>query len=268
MNGYSLDLSTMDWIPYSGDTNVPYNEYDAVNIFDAGIFDKSDFILIPENTNMNFDDLFNSNHLKQFQKVFLYQKKNGLYNYDYLIEKLNFKTTVKENIIRYTCTKFPFVLDCVYDDKKKNIKNAVIISYIESSFYLFSPVDIPYLLTLFVVDDVLGVDFFYDFDFSCIHKKKLSLLEKEVDTLLKVNENKLSGICSIREAMNKDFSEMVSDCDFDDKSYQRFKIAIKRLDTSNYISNSFSTLALVLVSFFVVLSLTILYIIGVFLVHF
>ncbi|WP_274967686.1 hypothetical protein, partial [Succinimonas amylolytica] len=176
----------------------------------------------------------------------------------------NFIQTTENNILRYICKKFPFVLDCIYDDDKKIVKNAVIVSYIDSSYYLFSPAKVSYLLPLFVLDDVLGDDFFCDFDFLCINKKYLSQVEKAVDILLKANENKLLGICPLVETKDKHFSQIVND--FDNASYQRFIISIRRLHATNFVANNYRTLIIVLA--IIVLSLVILYKFNVFMMFF
>ena len=239
INFFTLDLRTLEWIPnesYS-DPSVSSEYYEKLIIECQKNHAPS--ILPHINLVEQSEDLL----LNKFQVIFLYQQKQSSYSYKYLIEKFNFIQTEDDHVLRYFCSNSPYILDCILGDNDNTIKKAVILSYIDSSCYVFQPSKIPYILPQFVLDDYLAVDFFYDFDYSYLSKNKLEFLEKQVSNFVKCNSSVFPDIMPLFTAADKDFNDIVSG--FNKDSYERYKSAIKPLYVSNSSHNFFNIFSLI-----------------------
>ncbi len=237
MNFFYLDLQSVEWIPLPSDNTYGYKEQSEKLILN---FQNDNSLCFVMNNDSNaYIDKLNNDNYQRFKKIYLYLHLRDSLTQDFLLTTFNFKKTDDARIVRYQCKNFPFVLDCVYD-KQANLTDAAILSYSDSSVYFFNPKIFPVLISMFVFDDVYGIDFFYDVDVSFLNRKSLQIIDKEIVTLLKVNESKISSICPLNDAMTTSFDDII--IEFELRSVIKFNNSMQRINTSNFLKHNFSSI--------------------------
>ena len=148
------------------------------------------------------------------QKMMFYQYNeilgHGLYTKDFVTEKLSFLTTDKDFILRYCCNNTPFIVDCIFDQNSGSDVNhdsvlyVLIISYFESSIYIFEPKRHPLLLPCVILSDLSNSDFFYEYDLIFGFKDFFDKVNNITNVFLKNNPNYFSNLPSLCDIVNTD----------------------------------------------------------------
>ncbi len=235
MNFYILDIRSAEWVPLASDNTYDYKEQSEKLILNFQNDNSLRFVM--NNDSNAYIDKLNNDNYQRFKKIYLYLHLRDSLTQDFLLTTFNFKKTDDARIVRYQCKHFPFVLDCVYDEQA-NLTNAAIISYSDSTVYFFNPKIFPVLISMFVFDDIYGIDFFYDVDVSFLNRKSLQVIDKEIVTLLKSNVSKIPSICSLEDVVKKSFDVFISK--FDHRSIDNFNKSMKRIKTSSFLKRKFS----------------------------
>ena len=235
MNFYFFDFRSAEWVPLAFDDTYDYKEQSKKLILNFQNDNSLPFVM--NNDSHAFIDKLNNDKYQRFKKIFLYLRLRDSLTQDFLLTTFNFQKTDDAHVVRYQCKNFPFILDCVYDEQA-NLTNAAILSYSDSTVYFFNPKIFPALISMFVFDDVYGIDFFYDVDVSFLNRKSLQIIDKEIVTLLKVNESKISSICHLNDAVKKSFDEII--IKFNPRIVDKFNASILSINTSSFLKRNFS----------------------------
>lgn len=235
MNFFYLDLQSVEWIPLPSDNTYDYKDQSEKLILNFQNDNSLRFVM--NNDNYAFINKLNNDNFHRFKKILLYLHLRDSLTQDFLLTTFGFKKTDDARIVRYQCENFPFILDCVYDEQA-NLTNAAILSYSDSTVYFFNPKIFPVLISMFVFDDINGIDFFYDVDVSFLNRKTLQVIDKEIRTLVKANESIISNICSLKDATTTHFDDII--IEFELESVIKFNNSIRRINGSNFLKRNFS----------------------------
>lgn len=196
--------------------------------------DESYLLLSPRSSSLYLSNLPNC-MFDKVQKMMFYQYNellgHGLYTKDFVTEKLSFSITNKDFILRYYCMNTPFIVDCIFDQTSGSDVNhdsalyVLILSYFESSIYIFEPKRHPLLLPCVILSDLSNSDFFYEYDLIFGFKNFFDKVNNSTGVFLRSNINCIINLPSICDIVNTECSRI-----YDSFSSQSKKTYEKRIN--------------------------------------